>query len=625
MIKINSTHFTRSTVAVAALCLFAAHGNNAETTAGPPAPAEGQPLVATKVAADTVRKPGDPAPVTLHLDEVDVRRALELLSRQGSLNILVSPGVSGYVTANLQGVSIDEALNAILKLCNLVARREKTLIYVYTPQEALESSVRDSKQGIRVYRPNYVRATDMETMITPFLSADSGRIAVTPASAVGIGTNTDAAGGDSLAGGDALIVQDVESVLVNIDAIVKQLDIQPVQVLIEAVIMEVRLEDTNDLGVNFAVLDGAGRVLTAIGNGAEINAAVGFDPAQILTAGGKLNGTSSSGFAADTHGLKFGFVDKDVTGFIRALEAVGKTKILACPRILVLNKQRAELIIGDKIGYKTLTVTETAAVEKIEFLNVGTQLRLRPFVASDGMIRMEIHPERSSGEVIDGIPRTTTSEVTTNVIVPDSSTIVIGGLMEEEVIEQQSGVPGLSRLRWVGPLFRQKSKSTKKKELIVLLTPRICNPHEANPIPVDLTEITPIITKASQIKNEKIEEPAVRPVVGPAAQLGAPLALQSSTVGTTVKLGEPRTPVTIKSVATTRRADNGPERPASQPIQNHEHAYSHETKSPSPVIQQVAHQSGSSKDEERSPAPRVTNLRIVPKTTGVRSTSDASN
>jgi type II secretory pathway component GspD/PulD (secretin) len=445
-----------------------------------------------------------------------------------------------------------------------------------------------------------VRATDLEKMITPFLSTDSGRIAITPASAVGIGTNTDAAGGDSLAGSDALIVQDSESVLENIDAIVKQLDIQPVQVLIEAVILEVRLDDSSDLGVNFAVLDGAGRLLTTIGNGAEINAAVGFDPAQILTAGGKLNGTSTTGFAADTHGLKFGFVDKDVTGFIRALETVGKTKVLACPRILVLNKQRAELIIGDKIGYKTLTVTETASVEKIEFLNVGTQLRLRPFVANDGMIRMEIHPERSSGEVTDGIPRTTTTEVTTNVIVPDSSTIVIGGLMEEETIEQQSGVPGLSRLRWVGPLFRQKFKSTAKKELIVLLTPRICNPHEPGAIPVDLSELKPIIATDSERTQEQfeepevIEEPEVRPAQYAAAQLGTPQPIHSPPIPSSVKLDSPHATVVIKSLSVAPRAENSPHRP------------------PTP-------------NDPRPTTPRVTNLRIIPTTSAARAGGNGSN
>jgi type IV pilus secretin PilQ/predicted competence protein len=446
-------------------------------------------LVAAAQRSGDSRATGNSPLITLHLDDVEVRKALEVLSRQGSLNILVSPNVSGRVTANLQGLTVEETLAAILRLCNLAARREHNVIYVHTPQEIIQSNLEEETLSLRVYRLNYIKSADLESMITKLLS-DKGKLSVTPESEVGIGTNTDQAGGDSLAGGDTVIVQDYESVLKTLDKVVADLDVRPIQVLIEAVILEVTCLDSTDLGVNFAVLDGAGRVLNVLGNGAEINASVGFDPSQVLTAGagsasatlvaagGKVVGTSRQGFAADTHGIKFGFVDKDVTGFIRALEAVGDTRVLASPRVLVLNKQRAELVLGERIGYKTLTVTETAAVEKIAFLNVGTQLRLRPFVASDGMIRMEIHPERSSGEVneITGVPRTSTSELTTNVLVPDGSTIVLAGLMEEEDITQQSGVPGLSRLPWVGTLFRQKNQSSTKKELVVLLTPHIWNP-----------------------------------------------------------------------------------------------------------------------------------------------------
>ncbi|MDA1016918.1 MAG: type II and III secretion system protein [Planctomycetota bacterium] len=144
--------------------------------------------------------------------------------------------------------------------------------------------------------------------------------------------------------------------------------------------------------------------------------------------------------------------------------------------MLVLNKQRAELIIGERIGFKTLTVTQTSTVENVQFLNVGTQLRLRPFVTSDGMVRIEIHPERSTGDVINGVPRTRTNEMTSNVMVPDGATIVLAGLIEEEETLGQDGVPGLSRIPWLGALFRRRTTTSLKKELIVLITPRIWTP-----------------------------------------------------------------------------------------------------------------------------------------------------
>jgi hypothetical protein len=95
------------------------------------------------------------------------------------------------------------------------------------------------------------------------------------------------------------------------------------------------------------------------------------------------------------------------------------------------------------------------------------------------MIRMEVHPEKSTGSVTNNVPTSNTSEVTTNVMVPDGATIVIGGLIENTDSTFQQGTLGLSRLPVVGPLFRQKFQTTVKRELIVLLTPRIWNPGGA--------------------------------------------------------------------------------------------------------------------------------------------------
>lgn len=534
-------------------------------------------------------KPADDAnsvPITLHMDDLDVRKALEMLSRESTTNVLVSPGVTGKITADLKEVTFDQALDAILKLCNLAAKREKGIVYVYTPKELSDISLQeaDGPQAIRVYRLNYVRSEDIAMMITPFLS-EKGKLSQTPPSSVGISTGGaggggtsggggsgggsgsggagggagggggllgalgggaggggpggggasgggggsgggSPTGGDAMAGGDFVVVQDTEPVLQTIDRLIAQLDVQPVQVLIEAVIMTVVRTNAKDLGVNYAVLDGAGRVLATVGSGAAINAAAGFDPAQVLAAGsnlvtaggtlvtegGKLAGTGSSGFAENAQGIKFGFVDNNLTGFIRALESMGETNVLASPRLLVLNKQRAELQLGDRLGFRTLTQTQTSTIQKVEFMNVGTQLFIRPFISSDGMVRMEIHPERSSGSIVDNIPQTSTSQLTTNVMVPDGATIVIGGLMENVDDNQISGVPGLSKLPWLGPLFRAQKKSFAQKELIVLLTPRIWRPNidTVQPAPVPPSTLCP--PAAEVIPAPSYPEPPAPPV-----------------------------------------------------------------------------------------------------------------
>ena len=212
---------------------------------------------------------------------------------------------------------------------------------------------------------------------------------------------------------------------------------------------------------------------------ATLNNNVGFNPTQLLTAAGKIAGaaTDPTGLASPLNGAKFGFVANNVTGFIQALETIGSTKILASPRILVLNKQRAEIQLGTRLGFQTFSQNFTSTIQQVQFLNTGTLLRIRPFISLDGMIRMEIASERSSGTVTNNIPNQQTAELTTNVMVPDGATLVIGGLMEDEDDFSLQGLPGLSRIPALGYLFGFRQKSEGRRELVVLLTPHIWSPE----------------------------------------------------------------------------------------------------------------------------------------------------
>ena len=477
--------------------------------------------------------------VTMHTNELDVRQLLELLSRRSRLNILVSPKVSGTVTANFEGVTLDRVLAAVLKLAHLVEKKEGSIHYIYTKQEIVDEAEDVKKERIltKVYKLNYVRSDEMLNMIRPFLSVDVGqkRVATSPSYRFGISeSNTFASGGamsasgsggsgsggggtggggmggggsmggggmtggagggmggagsqptsggNSLADSDHLVIQDYESNLKIIDQIISRIDIRPVQVLIEAVIISVDLEHDRELGVNFAVVDNLAQMLGTVGSGTALNGNVGFNPTQLLTAAGKIaQGATADpqGFTSATNGVKFGFVADNVTGFVRALETLGSTKVLASPRILVLNKQRAEIQLGARLGFQTLSQNFTSTIQQVQFLNTGTLLRLRPFVSDDGMVRMEIHPERSTGVVSNNLPSAQTAELTTNVMVPDGATLVIGGLMEDEDDYQMQGLPGLSRIPALGYLFGARQKTEGRRELVVLLTPHIWSPDHA--------------------------------------------------------------------------------------------------------------------------------------------------
>jgi hypothetical protein len=304
-------------------------------------------------------------------------------------------------------------------------------------------------------------------------------------------------------------------VLREIDRVIHQLDVPPLQVEIEAVIMSVEHDKDQEFSINFSVVDNARRVLGTFGNGALINAAAGFDPARTVNPDGSLR----AGSAANEDGAKFAYTGNSLTYFIRALETTGKVEVLARPRLLVLNKQQANLLLGQQLGYSTLSQNLVSTTQQIQFLNVGTQLRVRPFISSDGLIRMEVHPERSTGVLnAQNIPQTTIAEVTTNVMVPDGATLVIGGLVDQVDNRTQNATPFLGDLPVVGVLFRNRIRMGSRRELVVLLTPRIWNPNgpPATPylpppafIPADAGKIYPVTTNLPDL------DPLARPLAAP--------------------------------------------------------------------------------------------------------------
>ncbi len=412
---------------------------------------------------------GQPEKFSIQFQDAEIGEALAMLGQLSGLNILVGRGVTGKVpAANLQDVSAEQALNAITKSAGFIYEREGQFVFVSTTQDALQRKQSARKTVTKVFRPRYVAVKDLQALITPLLTKPGGLIAVTSPAELGLEQSRTKVGGDSLSQTDALVVVDFPEVLERIERVVAEIDVPPSQVVIEAMILSVKLTDSMKMGVNFALLNGTTRQLATSGNGSIINSTPGFPgpgKTSILPAAGE--------FIAQTAGLKYGFIQGDISGFIDALETLTDTSVVAAPSLRVLNKQRAELIIGERLGYKTSTFNGTQTIENINFLEVGTKLLLRPWVAQDGLVRMEIHPERSDGQVIDGLPSSRTTEVTSNVMVRDGTTIVIGGLIEEQVNHSQFRIPGLGALPVVGNLFKSKASDSTRTELIVLITPRV--------------------------------------------------------------------------------------------------------------------------------------------------------
>jgi len=178
-------------------------------------------------------------------------------------------------------------------------------------------------------------------------------------------------------------------------------------------------------------------------------------------------------------GLSVGVTFDNISALITALETVSDVTIMANPKILALNKQAGKLSIGKEEGYQSLTnVSEGGtSTQEVEFLESGTVLEFRPFIGKDGLIRMEIRPEQSNGQIVNygtvQLPNKSKTEVVTNVMVRDGQTIVLGGLFKESTNLSHSQVPILGDIPVIGELFRGVSDSSSRVELIILITPHI--------------------------------------------------------------------------------------------------------------------------------------------------------
>jgi type II secretory pathway component GspD/PulD (secretin) len=361
-----------------------------------------------------------------------VRQVLELLSRQHGLNILVAPGVQGRVTANLEGLDSSDALRAILKLCDLVAQHEEGLTYVFSRAELPDDGLEQ-----RFFPLDYASADDLMPAIEGLLSP-AGTAFVTNSNSPDRKTR------------EAIMVVDALGPLSRIEQYLTQADQAPCQVMIEAHVLEVDLEDELKHGINFRRL---------------------FDIANTTVT------LDITGFAAATASpAVFAHVKGDqVNNLVELLKSTTDAKMLASPRILVVGEETARIQVGERLGYKIVTVTETSAVEEVNFLEVGVVLEVTPRIGRDGRVLLQVKPKVSKGEINPEtlLPEEETTEVETKVLLENGQGVVIGGLIQEKDSDIQSKVPCLGDLWVIGRLFQKRQRVKERTELVVTLVPHV--------------------------------------------------------------------------------------------------------------------------------------------------------
>jgi general secretion pathway protein D len=270
--------------------------------------------------------------------------------------------------------------------------------------------------------------------------------------------------------------------------VIKKLDIRRRQVYVEAVIMEITLDKTRDLGAEF-------RGTAATGNGAVITG-TNFDfkgnVNQLFAALATGNPLVFGGTGLIAGGI-FGEVTLPdgtkvpaITAVLRAAQTRDNINILSSPHLLTLDNKEAEIVVGENVPFitsqsrDTLNPTNTNVINNtIERKDVGITLRLTPHIHESDFVSLDIFQESSAvkGDSILNAasvgPTTTKRSAKTSVLVKNGDTVVLGGMMQETFTNTASQIPILGDIPLLGNLFRFKSVSRKKTNLLIMLTPRI--------------------------------------------------------------------------------------------------------------------------------------------------------
>src|SRR3954470_6836858 len=419
--------------------------------------------------------------LSLNFQNVEVRAVLNVIADFTDLNIITSDTVTGNITLRLKDVPWDQALEIILQTRGLDSRRSGNVIWI-APRDELatrEKLALESQQQIsdleqtrtESFQMNYQKAADVQKL----LSDPNQRILSKRGSAVVDARN------------NTLFVQDTPSRLEEVRRLLSKIDIAVRQVMIEARIVEANETFSRNLGSRIGY-NAAGSAGVPIGQGARATVgggleATGFQTGQIATTPDFVgNSLSSNMRAAGLNGFSAGQVsfilfNTQLTRFlnleISALEADGKGKIIASPRVLTADQVEAIIEQGTEIPYQQAT---SSGATSLAFRKANLALKVKPQITPEGNIIMTLDVNKDQpGPVTAFGVQINTKHVKTEVLVENGGTVVIGGIYEENNRTDTTKVPFLGDLPVVGWLFKNNSTATSKTELLIFITPRIVN------------------------------------------------------------------------------------------------------------------------------------------------------
>jgi len=384
--------------------------------------------------------------VTLDYKDAELASVLRALSYSFGLNLVTPRDIKGKVTVCLKDVTIDEALKAILVPNGFTHTREDKLIYV-TSGPGLEGiGVKTAFIHLRFLTPSEA------SMLLQKVISTKGDIRINEMT-------------------NSLVITDFPANIEKVKGVLEEIDIPPIQVLIEAKLVDITERDYQNFGFTYTVdYKPAGDVKGLFDRSTRYQ--------EELAGSQSMAGPSSelSGGQLKITALTLKGLSGTVT--LDALIQDEKAHLLASPSVATLNGKEARIVIGQKYPYKEKTQSTTGTTETTKFVDVGTLLRVTPWVSPDGWITMNVHPEVSSAEAAADGPLITTREADATVRVRDGETIVIGGLIKRQDDRTKGRIPLLGHIPIIGWLFSKAKTDLTSTELVVFITPRIIHTPE---------------------------------------------------------------------------------------------------------------------------------------------------
>ncbi len=441
--------------------------------------------------------------LSLNFQNIEVRALLQVIADFTNFNVVTSDTVTGTVTLRLKDVPWDQALDIILQSKGLGVRKNGNVLWIAPKDElaAKEQVELESKKKIADLEPtrtqsfqlNYTKAEEVakgltgQTIGTGGGGGQNNRI-LSPRGSVIYETRT-----------NQLFVSDVPSKLEEIQTLIAKIDIPVRQVLIEARIVEaddsfgrslgVKLGGTDlrglrggvpgyNVGGNNYVAIGGNYTNTGVQTGQTPNTSTSYNPdSQFVNL--PANTTAFGGGTAATFALSlFGATANRFLNLeISALEAEGKGNIVSSPRVITADQTKARIEQGEEIPYQQAT---SSGATSVSFKKASLRLEVTPQITPEGNVILDLEVNKDSrGALTAAGPAINTKQVKTQVLVENGGTVVIGGIFTQDEQNEINKVPLLGDIPFIGYLFQNRVKSTRKTELLVFITPKIVTDRSA--------------------------------------------------------------------------------------------------------------------------------------------------